>query len=82
MAAAMVALLTLTVLLIKLKPVKWLWNQVVVEPLGQWFDARVGQVVDAKLDARPLTNGKGWRTVQAIADATGADIPEPPEGEH
>lgn len=59
------------------RPVRWLAWRVVGEPLTLWFRAEVGQIVDERLDARPLTNGWGTRAVAAIAEATGAEVEHP-----
>lgn len=63
--------------LAKTKPARWLWRRNVAEPLRAELRRVVGDVVDEKLAARPLTNGWGQAAVQAIAEATGAQV-EPP----
>lgn len=50
----------------KLRPIKWLWRKTVQEPFTQWFRREVGEIVDAKLDARPLLNGKGAEVIETV----------------
>lgn len=50
----------------RLRPVKWLWRRLVQEPFTEWFRREVGDIVDAKLDARPLLNGKGAEVIEVV----------------
>jgi hypothetical protein len=52
---------------------RWVWRRLVSEP----FRSYVGEIVDEKLDARPVTNGWGTQAVKAIAETVGADVPPP-----
>jgi hypothetical protein len=58
----------------RLRPVRWLGRRLISEPFGEWLDERIGAVVDARLDSRPLTNGVGWQTVKAIAEHLGLEV--------
>lgn len=62
----------------KSAPIQWLWTQLVYDPIMEAFRREVGEVVDAKLDARPLTNG-GWETVKAVAEKLDVEVTE---GDH
>jgi len=67
------------------RPVRWMWRRLVSEPVMTAFRREVAQIVDERLDARPLTNGVGWRTVKQIAERLGLEVeaaPVPDEGEH
>ena len=57
-------------------PVRWVFRRLVGDPLRTWFRSEVAAVVDERLDARPLTNGKGWKVMQAVADHLGIEIDE------
>lgn len=72
------AVVTAIGVIARVKPVRWLFRTTVGTPLHSWFRREVGEVVDERLDARPLTNGWGARAVQSIAEATGADVEPPP----
>lgn len=61
----------------KSPPARWLWRRNVTDPAIAALRRVVGEVVDEKLDARPLTNGWGKDAVQAIAETVGADVPPP-----
>lgn len=50
----------------RLRPVKWLWRTLVKDPFTIWFRREVGDIVDAKLDARPLLNGRGDQTIETV----------------
>lgn len=59
----------------RLRPVRWLWRTSVVEPSTEWLECVVGKVVDEKLDARPILNGKGEqmiKQVHQVAEKVGA----------
>ena len=64
----------------KAPPVRWLFRQLVSDPIMESFRQAVGEVVDERLSARPLTNGWGADAVKKIADAVDADV-EPPRGD-
>jgi hypothetical protein len=61
----------------KSPPARWIWRRNVTEPALAALRRVVGEVVDEKLDARPLTNGWGAKAVGAIAETVGADVPPP-----
>lgn len=48
-ALALTAVITLIILVSRLRPVKWLWRHVVSDPLGSWFSGQVGEVVEEKI---------------------------------
>ncbi|HEV8675013.1 MAG TPA: hypothetical protein VGX21_13280 [Methylomirabilota bacterium] len=62
--------------LVKAPPCRWLVRTLVHDPIMDALRREIAEVVGECLDARPLTNGKGWKTVQAIAEQVGAEIPE------
>jgi len=76
----MVTAATLTAfgVLVRQRPARWLGRTLVKDPvmtaLRREVRAVVVEVVDERLDARPLTNGVGWATVQAIAEHLGITV--------
>jgi hypothetical protein len=77
LCGAFLAFSAVSVLLVRSRPVKWIYRRNVVEPLTTWFRATVQEVVNDELDRRPLTNGWGTQAVHEIAKATGADVAPP-----
>ena len=71
---ATTATVTALGVLSRLRPIRWLGRTVIKDPLAAWFRHEVAQIVDERLDARPLTNGVGWATVQAIAEHLGIAV--------
>lgn len=57
----------------KARPVRWLGRTIVADPFRRWFRREVAEVVDERLDARPLTNGRGERIIMKIAEKVGVD---------
>lgn len=53
-------------ILARMRPVRWLWRRVVKDPFTEWFRRQVAEVVDARLDARPLLNGHGERVIKTV----------------
>lgn len=70
-------LIAAATVIVRSPPVRWLWRRNVAEPLEARLRQVVAEVVDERLDARPLTNGWGKDAVQAIAEQVGADVPPP-----
>ena len=62
----------------RVRPVRWVWRKTVAEPVMTAFRREVAEVVDERLDARPLTNGWGARAMQSIAEQVGAAVESPP----
>lgn len=56
------------------RPVRWLGRTLVKDPVMAAFRREVAEIVDERLDARPLTNGVGWQTVRAIAEHLGIEV--------
>ena len=78
---ALAATLTAMGVLGRLKPVRWFLSVLFGHPVDRVrgsFRAEVASVVVEVLDSRPLTNGWGTRTLDAIASAVDA-VTEPPE---
>ena len=73
---AAAATVTALGVLVRWGPVRWVFRRLVGDPVQQWFRVEVAKAVSAELDARPLTNGKGWRVMQAVADHLGIEIDE------
>lgn len=46
---ALAAVATSVGVLSRLRPVRWLWRQLVARPLGTWFRGEVTEVVDERL---------------------------------
>lgn len=62
--------------LARLRPVKWFWRRVFLDPGTQWLEKLIGRVVDERLDARPILNGKGEKmisVVNKVAEVVGVD---------
>ena len=84
------AFLTAVAVIARARPVRWLIRTLVGDPVLKAFRHEVAEVVRievpfavaVELAKHPLTNGWGTRTMQAIGDATGANVPplhHPPE---
>jgi hypothetical protein len=66
-------------------PVRWVFRRLVTEPYTAWYARQVTEIVRAEVPAivhealgsRPLTNGWGTRTLQAVAEAVGAPVDPP-----
>jgi len=81
---ALAATLTAMGVLIRLKPMRWVLAGLFGHPVDrarEAFRVEVASVVVEVLDSRPLTNGWGTRTLDAIASAVDADT-EPPSEHH
>lgn len=76
-AGSIATTITSVTLVGRLRPVRWLIRIVIVQPGERWLRGLIADVVDERLDARPLTNGWGAATVHAIANEVGADVPAP-----
>lgn len=70
------AVITALGVIVRSKPVRWLWRRNVVDPGSDRLRQVVAEVVDERLDARPLTNGAGRDTVKAIGEHLGIDVPD------
>ena len=84
------AFLTALAVIARARPVRWLIRTLVGDPVLKAFRHEVAEVVRievpfavaVELAKHPLTNGWGTRTIKAIGEATGADVPplhHPPE---
>jgi len=73
---ASAATVTALGVLAKWGPVRWVFRTLIGNPVKTWFRAEVAEAVSAELDARPLTNGKGWKVMQAVADHLGIEVDE------
>lgn len=60
-----------------LRPVKWLWRKLVRDPFTEWFRREVGDIVDQKLDARPILNGKGEKMLAVVSQVAEKVLDEP-----
>ncbi len=61
----------------RLRPVRWLWRRIFKDPFTEWFRRQVSEVVDSRLDARPLLNGHGdkvIKTVEKVAEVLEVDL--------
>jgi hypothetical protein len=79
-AAAVTALLALTVLVAKLPPTRWLFRHLVADPVTQAFRREVGEVVDERLEPvlheLEFNHGTSLKdAVWSIAEHTGAAVP-------
>lgn len=61
----------------RLRPVRWLWRRLVRDPFTEWFRREVGEIVDARLDARPILNGTGEKMIQTVHAVAEKVLDEP-----
>lgn len=73
-AVTLAATATALGVLARTRPTRWVFRRLIGDPLREWFRNEVSEIVDERLDARPLTNGKGWKVMQAVAEHLGIDV--------
>jgi len=84
---ALAAVATALGVLCRLRPVRWVGRTLIGQPVLAAFRrevievvrSEVPAVVAAELAKHPITNGWGVKMLQAVGDATGADMPPPPQ---
>lgn len=74
-AGAIVAVLGLMAALTRLRPVRWIWRQLVADPVAEWFRREVGEEIEASLGpVRAELQANGGSTVKDKVDALAADV--------